>query len=171
LKKKGYSIVDDPANAKYELMVNVLYADKLKEDSTGKGVVAGTTAGVIGGIASGGSGGGDIRARIIGGVIGAVAGGLIAHATEDDVYRMVVDVDVRERTNQKVQTVDDRSEGQSVVENQARAGLLNDLAGKIKSNEGAGGKLDDGINKNKQQAYATNFIDKRTKVIYLLFII
>ena len=164
LKKKGYIIVDDPAQAKYLLLVNVLFANNLKEDNTGKGVVAGTTAGVIGGMAAGGSGGGTIQERIIGGVIGAVAGGLIAHAGEDDIYRMVVDVDVREKTNQKVSTVNSTTEGQSVVENQERAGFINDFAGNIKSKDGAGGKLNDGITKHKQQAYKTNYIDKRTKV-------
>ena len=164
LKKKGYIVVDDPAQAKYILMANILFANNLREDNTGKGVVAGTTAGVIGGVASGGSSGGDIKARIIGGIIGAVAGGLIAHAGEDDIYRMVVDVDVREKINQKVSTVSSTTEGQSVIENQERAGLINDFAGKIKSKDGAGGKLDDGVTESKQQAYATNYIDKKTKV-------
>jgi len=164
VKKRGYVVVDDPANAKYILMANILYANNLKEDNTGKGVVAGTTAGVIGGIASGGTGGGDLKARIIGGVIGAVAGGLIAHAAEDDVYRMVVDIDIREKTNQKVATVDQTNEGQTIVENQARAGFVNNFGGPLKSADGAGGKMDDGVNKSKQQAYTANYIDKKTRV-------
>jgi len=164
LKKKGYIVVDDPAQAKYILMANILFANNLREDNTGKGVVAGTTAGLIGGMAAGGSSGGTVQERIVGAVVGAVAGGLIAHAGEDDIYRMVVDVDVREKTNQKVSTIDSTTEGQSVVENQERAGLINDFAGKIKSKDGAGGKLIDGINEGKQQVYATNYIDKKTKV-------
>jgi len=139
LKKKGYIVVDDPTQAKYIL-------------------------GLIGGIASGGSGGGDVKARIVGVVVGAVAGGLIAHAGEDDIYRMVVDVDVREKTNQKVSTTNSTTEGQSVVENQERAGLINDFTGNIKSKDGAGGNLDGGTTENKQQVYKVNYIDKRTRV-------
>ena len=164
LKKKGYTVVDNPAQAKYILMANVLFANNLREDNTGKGVVAGSTAGLIGGIASGGSGGGDVKARIVGVVVGAVAGGLIAHAGEDDIYRMVVDVDVREKTNQKVSTINSTTEGQSVVENQERAGLINNFAGNIKSKDGAGGKLNGETTENKQQVYAANYIDKRTRV-------
>ena len=164
LKKKGYIVVNDPSQAKYILMANILFANNLRENNVGKGVVAGTTAGLIGGMAAGGSSGGTVQERVVGAVVGAVAGGLIAHAGEDDIYRMVVDVDVREKTNQKVSTIDSTTEGQSVVENQERAGLINDFAGKIKSKDGAGGKLIDGINEGKQQVYATNYIDKKTKV-------
>jgi len=164
LEKKGYMVVDDPSQAKYILMVNVLFANNLKEDNTGKGVVAGSTAGLIGGMASGGSGGGDVKARIVGVVVGAVAGGLIAHSMEDDIYRMVVDIDIREKTNQKVTTINATTDGQSIVENQERAGLINDFAGNIKSKDGAGGKFDGGTNEHKQQSYATNYIDKRTRV-------
>jgi outer membrane lipoprotein SlyB len=157
LQKKGYRIVDDPEMAKFVLMVNVLFANNLKEVNAPGGATAGSSIGAAVG-SSGGS-----RDAIVGAVAGAVIGGVLAKATEDDIFRMVVDVVVRQKIDQKVAVSEESSIGQANTANQRRAGFMNTFAGPIRSKDGAG-KLYDNIHEQKNQQYATNYIEKKTRI-------
>jgi hypothetical protein len=149
-------------------MTNVLFANNLKEANAAKaganGAGAGALAGVLGSALAGGSGynmGGA-------GLIGAAAGGLISAGigklTEDEIFRMVTDVNVREIKNQKVYTTSNTANGQSNISQNARAGDMNSFAGAIKDSDGAGGKLNSNQVENKQQIYDTNYVEHKTKV-------
>jgi len=157
LRSKGYTVIDDPSMAKYVLMVNILFANNLKEaNAAGAATAAGTAGAVAGSTVSG-------RNGLIVGLASAAIGGLIGKATEDEIFRMVVDVDLREKTNQKVSVSDGSSVGQATITNQRRAGFMNQFAGPIGSKDGAG-KLNGNITEEKNQKYATNYIEKRTRV-------
>ena len=57
LQAKGYKIVDDPDEATYILMVNVLYCDKKQENNAlGAGVAAGAIGAGVSGYNNGGAG-------------------------------------------------------------------------------------------------------------------
>jgi len=157
LQKKGYKIVDDPDAAKYILMVNVLFANNLKEANAARGASA---AGTIG-AAAGASGGG--KDALVGAVAGALIGGVLAKATEDDIFRMVVDVVVRQKIDQRVTTTTGSTEGQASISNQARAGFMNEFSGPIRSKDGAG-RLNDAMTNSTAQTYQTNYIEKKTRV-------
>jgi hypothetical protein len=157
IRQKGYKITDDPDTAKYILIVNVLFADNLREANAAN---AASTAGTIGAIAGSFNGGRD---SLITGLAAAAVGGVLGKITEDNIFRMVVDVSVREKINQKVITSENSSIGQAVITNQRRAGFMNTFAGPIRSKDGAG-KLNDNIQEQKQQQYATDYIEKKTRV-------
>ena len=86
--KKGYKIVDDPDEATYILMVNVLYCDKKQENNVaGAALGAGAVGAGVSAYNNGGAG------QAIGvGLGAAVIGGLIGKATEDTIYQMQVDI-------------------------------------------------------------------------------
>ncbi len=157
LRKKGYKIVDDPEAAKFVLMTNILFANNLKEANTARGASAG---GVVGAAAGANGGGSD---TLVGAIAGAVVGGLVAKATEDEIFRMVVDVVVRQKIDQKVTTTTGNTEGQASISNQARAGFMNEFSGPIRSKDGAG-RLNDAITNSTAQTYQTNYIEKKTRV-------
>ena len=157
LMRKGYKVVDDPDAAKFVLMTNILFANNLREANAARGA---TTAGAVG-AAVGSSGGG--KNALAGAVVGAVIGGLVAKATEDDIFRMVVDVVVRQKTKQRVATTTGNTQGQATVSNQARAGFMNEFAGPIKSKDGAG-QLNDAMTGQTVQQYQTDYIEKKTRV-------
>ena len=157
LRSKGYTVTDDPDMAKYVLMVNILFANNAKEaNAAGAASAAGTIGAVAGSTVSGKNG-------LVVGLASAAIGGLIGKATEDDIFRMVVDIDIREKTNQKVSVSDESSVGQATISNQRRAGFMNQFAGPIGSKDGAG-KLNDNMGEAKSQKYAKNYIEKRTRV-------
>jgi hypothetical protein len=168
LIQKGYKIVDDPDMAKYILMVNVLFANNLKEANAAKagadGAALGATAGVIGSALSGGNGYNIGSA----GLIGAAAGGLlsagIGKLTEDEIFRMVTDVSVREVKEQKVYTTTNTAQSQASISQNARAGDANSFAGRIGDADGAGGKLNSNQVDNKSQIYDTNYVEHKTRV-------
>ena len=158
LEQKGYKITDDPDKAKYILMVNVLFANNLKEANAARGASA---AGTVGAAAGGYNGGG--KGALIGGLAAAAVGGLLAKATEDDVYRMVVDVLVKERKHQKVITTQNSSVGQVAISNHKMAGFMNEFSGPVRSTEGRG-SIQDNIAQSTTQQYADNFVEKRTRI-------
>lgn len=158
LKKKGYQVVDDPDKAKYILMANILFADNLKEANSAR---AAGTAGAIGATAGTMSGGG--RDGLVTGLAAAAVGGLVGKLTEDEIYRMVVDVVVRQKTKQSVETSESSAMGQAQISDKKRAGFMNSFAGPIRSNDSAG-ELHDNIQEQKTQHYAANYIEKKTKI-------
>ena len=76
---------------------------------------------------------------------------------------MVVDINVRERTNQKVFTTTGADIGQAVIKDGKRAGFMNSFAGKAKSKNG-GGTMNDNMTQTSSQQYETNYIEKQTKI-------
>ncbi len=157
LRNKGYRVIDDPDAAKYILMVNVLFANNAKEANAAN---AAGTAGTVGAVAGSMSSGRD---GIIGGLAAAAIGGILGKATEDDIFRMVVDIDIKEKTNQNVSVSDGSSIGQATITNQRRAGFANQFAGPIGSKDGAG-KLNGNMTEEKNQNYETHYIEKRTRI-------
>jgi hypothetical protein len=157
LVKKGYRIIDDPEKAKYVLIVNILFADNLKEANALRGSSYGGSFGAAAGSGNGGKG------VLVGAIAGALIGGVLGKVTEDEIYRMVVDVDIREKINQTVATTTGRTEGQPTIANTSRAGFMNEFAGRIKSNDSTG-ELNDGITDSTAQSYKTNFIEKKTRI-------
>lgn len=157
LRSKGYTITDDPNMAKYILMVNILFANNAKEANAANAAETGGTVGAVTGSMSSG------RDGIIDGLAAAAIGGILGKVTEDDIFRMVVDIDIKEKTNQNVSVSDGSSIGQATITNQRRAGFANQFAGPIGSKDGAG-KLNDNITEEKNQNYATHYIEKRTRI-------
>jgi len=95
LKSKNYTIVDNADDAHYVMMINILFANNLKEAQALKAAAGmGITTGII--AAGGGSNTGD--SLLIGASI-ALASGLIGKALEDETYRAVVDVVIDEKSN------------------------------------------------------------------------
>jgi len=155
---KGYRVVDDPNLAKYILMVNVLFANNLKEANAARAAGESSVLGTFAGASNNGG-----KGAIIGAIAGAVIGGVIGKSTEDDIFRMVVDVDIREKIDQQVNTTTGNTSGQATVSNQKRAGFKNSFAGDIRSKDQAG-SLNDNMTNNTSQSYKTNYIEKQTRV-------
>lgn len=161
VKAKGYTIVDDPNIAKYTLMTNVLFANNLREANA---AAAGTNGAIIGGVMgavnSGGNGNNALGAALIVGGLSAIAGKL----TEDEIYRMVTDVLVREKKDTKVITTIQTSQGQVSIGQESRAGFMNSFAGQIKNNDGAGGTINGNQYGSQTQQLETNYIEHKTRV-------
>lgn len=161
LTNKGYKIVDDPETAKYTLMTNVLFANNLKEAQAAAAATTGAIAGgVMGAINSGGNGKAALGAALVTGLVTGIAGKL----TEDEIYRMVTDVVVRDKKNTKVVTTVNTNQGQVSLGQESRAGFANSFAGQIRNNDGAGGTINDNASSNKTQQLETNYIEHRTRV-------
>jgi hypothetical protein len=77
---------------------------------------------------------------------------------------MVVDVNIKERTNQKVFTSTGAKIGQAKVDDNRRAGFMNSFGGNVRSVNG-GGNLNDNIQETSNQQYETNFIEKNTRIL------
>src|SRR5574344_403963 len=137
LQAKGYKIVDDPDEATYILMVNVLYCDK-KQENIGAGVSA---------YNNGGAG------QAIGvGLGAAVIGGLIGKATEDTIYQMQVDILIKERTKGSVLTQNSTVAGQASVRDGKKSGFVNSFGGDVR-NTNATGQINSNIANDKTQYY------------------
>jgi len=94
LEKKNFILVDSANNANYVMMINILFANNLKEaadiQTAGK---LGVATGVIS--AAGNSSSGD--SLLVGASI-ALASGLVSAALADETYRAVVDVVIDEKS-------------------------------------------------------------------------
>ncbi len=101
LRQKNYIIVDSSSNADYVVMINVLFANNLKEATN---ISAAGSAGVASGViaAAGGSDGGD---SLLVGASVALASGLIGHALADETYRAVVDILIDEKVKSSDHTI------------------------------------------------------------------
>lgn len=134
LEIKGYTIVNKSSMAGYGLFVNVLFANNLKEANAIKaGTNVGATAGTI--AFAGGSGGRD---ALLIGVGVALGGAIIGSAMEDEVFRAVVDIKIRDYKNNLVETNTTVSGGNATIHNTRRAGNLNQFAGSLGDKNGAG---------------------------------
>jgi TraT complement resistance protein len=90
IAQKGYARIEDPEQAQYVLIVNILFANNLKEANALK---AATGMGITGGVIAAGSGSNTGDSLLIGATM-ALAGGLVGKALEDETYRAVVDVSI-----------------------------------------------------------------------------
>ena len=159
LKARGYKLTDDPDVAKYLLLANVLFAnDKKENNAVGGAVAGGVAAGGVSGYNNGGAG-----STLAAGAAGALIGGLLAKMTEDTIFQMVVDINVREKTNKDVYTTKSNVSGQANVQDNKRAGFMNSFGGKVRSNEG-GGKLNDNNLNASEQSYSVNYIENKTTI-------
>ncbi|QDF27815.1 complement resistance protein TraT [Halarcobacter anaerophilus] len=157
LKAKGYKIVDDPEQATYILMLNVLYCDKKQESNAAGGALAAGAAGA--GVAG-------YNTRSAGSTIGvglgtALIGGLISKALEDTIYQMQVDILIREKAKGKVYTSTGNLSGQANVNDSTKAGFLNGFGGSVR-NTNATGQLNSNMANSSAQHYETNYIEHRT---------
>ena len=157
LQLKGYTIVDDPEQATYILMMNVLYCDKKQENNA---VGAGLATGVLGAGVAGYNGHGA------GGTIGiglgaALVGALIGKATEDTIYQMQVDIVIREKAKGSVSTSSVTANGQSRVTDSSKAGFVNSFGGTARD-VNASGQLNSNMASANAQNYETNYIEHKT---------
>lgn len=155
LINKGYTVVDDPEQATYVLMANVLYCNLKKENNVGSGAMMGGAAGAI---ANSGSNG---RSMLAAGVAGAVVGGLIGKATEDSIFQMQVDIVIREKAKGKVTAYTGNTSGQASVRDGQKAGFQNSFGGPIRDSE-ASGRLNSNTYSSSSQSYESDFIEHRT---------
>ncbi|MGE0051766.1 MAG: complement resistance protein TraT [Arcobacter sp.] len=157
LQAKGYTIIEDPEQATYVLMMNVLYCDKKQENNAAGGAVAAGAAGA--GISAYNNGGAGQAIGV--GLGAALVGGLLAKATEDTIYQMQVDILIREKANGKVYTSSATANGQSSVSDSGKAGFMNTFSGNIKNTD-ASGKLNSNMANATAQQYETNYIEHKT---------
>jgi len=95
LKSKNYILVNSAEDAQYVLMVNILFANNLKEAYA---IRNGAALGVTSGIIAAGSGSNTRDSLLVGATV-ALASGLVSKALEDETYRAVVDVVVDEKSD------------------------------------------------------------------------
>lgn len=132
LESKGYTLVGSSNEASYGLFVNVLFANNLKEANAIKGA---TQAGVLFGGGAVGAGQSGANSLLIG-AIAALGGGLIGSAMEDDVFRAVIDVEIRDYRGKEIQTARSTVDASATLSNTNRAGNVNSLAGKLGNKDG-----------------------------------
>ena len=157
LQAKGYKIVDDPDEATYILMVNVLYCDKKQENNAAGGAVAAGAVGAgVAGYNNGGAGG-----MAAAGLGAALIGGLIAKATEDTIYQMQVDIVIREKAKGPVYASNSTAAGQASVNDSKKAGFINSFGGGVK-NANATGNLNSNMVNAQSQSFETDYIEHKT---------
>ena len=112
LTNKGYNIVNKSTPNGYGLFVNVLFANNIKEARALQvGGALGSTA-ALGAVATGQGGKGSLLV----GVGVALGGAIISKALEDETFRAVVDITVRDYGNdiEKYSTFESRSLSEAV---------------------------------------------------------
>lgn len=92
LQAKGYNIVDSSSKASYSIFVNVLFANNLKE---ARAIQTGIASGVFGGAIAAGSGSNTGSSLLIG-ATAAIGGGLVGKALEDETFRAVIDITIKD---------------------------------------------------------------------------
>jgi len=159
LQEKGYQIIDDPDEASYILMVNVLYCDRKQENNAGAGAVgAGAIGAGVAGYNHGGAGG-----MVAAGLGAAVAGGLLGKALEDTIYQMQVDILIREKSNKIVYSTNATASKQASVNDSKKAGFINSFGGEVRNTE-ATGHINSNITNINEQNYESNFIEHKTMI-------
>jgi outer membrane lipoprotein SlyB len=93
LSSKGYSVVQDAKSAQYILMTNVLFATNMKEGINSGTATGGTMLGAATGALNTNSGNGLLVGALAGAVVGVVASSI----AQDEYYRFITDVVIREK--------------------------------------------------------------------------
>lgn len=157
LQSKGYQIVDDPDVATYILSTNVLYCDKKSENNAAGGAVAlGATGAAISGYNSGGAG-----SMIAASAAGALVGGVLGKITEDTIWQMQVDINIKQKSKGMVLSSTGSVSGQASVSDSSKSGFLNSFGGNIK-NDNASGSLRSNQVDTSSQSYESDYIEKKT---------
>ncbi|MBX7491161.1 complement resistance protein TraT [Helicobacter turcicus] len=160
LQQKGYQITQNPDNATFILQANILYCDVKQENNAQDAAILGAAAGAGVGIYNHSSATGGV----VGGLAGAVVGGLAGKLTEDKIFQMQVDINIRQKTNARVWADNGQSIGQAKVSNQKRAGFLNSFGGNVRDTQG-GGNLQSNIQNYDNQSYERDYIQKQTTLL------
>jgi len=158
LQAKSYEIVDNPELATYILSTNVLYCNRKQENNAVPAAVAGgaTDAGIS--IYNSDSAGGAIAAT----AAGALIGGILGKLSEDTIWQMQVDVNVRQKSTGKIYTQNANLSGQASVNDTTRSGTLNSFGGDIRDDK-SGHLSSNALNKT-QQSFEDDYIEKSTVV-------
>lgn len=155
LKAKGYTLVPTSKDADYGLFVNVLFANNLKEALALKAAAGyGTIAGI--GSYAGGSGGRDALAA---GLIVAIGAGVVGKALEDEIFRAIIDVEVREYYAQDIRTIKSTTSGDAMVSSHQK-----DEFGGVPLNKDGYGDASSGIAQNTTQELDKNYEEYLTRV-------
>ncbi len=93
LVSRGYRITNDPTDAEYMLMYNVLYVGKQQADNTAAGALAGGFGGALASAAADGNAGTTAAY----GLAGTLVGGVVGHFLSEKTYMMVVDLQLEQR--------------------------------------------------------------------------
>lgn len=159
LQSKGYTIVEDPEIATFILQANVLYCD-IKQENNAVG------AGVMGGAVGAGVGGYNHHSAtgtVVGGLAGAAVGAILGKLTEDTIFQMQVDINVRQRIEGGTYHYNSTASGQASVRDGRRAGFFNSFGGNAVSTQG-GGKFNSNQATLNEQSYNSNYSEKSTKI-------
>ncbi|EPN3899534.1 complement resistance protein TraT [Campylobacter upsaliensis] len=154
LEAKGYQISDDLENSTYILSTNVLYCDKKQENNTAGGAVG---AGISAYNSS--SAGGAIAA----GAAGALLGGLLAKMSEDTIYQMQVDVNIKQKIQNKVLNQNTNINSQASVRDKKASGFLNSFGGNVRNEKV--GQLNANLASSTQQSYESDYVERSTIVL------
>lgn len=159
LEAKGYQISDDLENSTYILSTNVLYCDKKQENNTAGGALAGGAVGAGISAYNSSSAGGAIAA----GAAGALLGGLLAKMSEDTIYQMQVDVNIKQKIQNKVLNQNTNINSQASVRDKKASGFLNSFGGNVR-NEKAG-QLNANLASSTQQSYESDYVERSTIIL------
>lgn len=160
LQQKGYRIAQNPSDATFILQANILSCNIKQENNAKDAVVAGAAAGAGIGAYNHSSATGTV----VGGLAGAAVGGLIGKMTEDTVFQMQVDINIRQKTNGNVWANDGQYVGQAGVSDQKRAGFFNSFGGNVRDTQG-GGQIQSNIANYDNQLYERNYTQKQTTLL------
>lgn len=138
LEAKGYQISDDLENSTYILSTNVLYCDKKQENNTAGGAIAA-------------------------GAAGALLGGLLAKMSEDTIYQMQVDVNIKQKIQNKVLNQNTNINSQASVRDKKASGFLNSFGGNVRNEKV--GQLNANLASSTQQSYESDYVERSTIIL------
>lgn len=156
LEAKGYQISDDLENSTYILSTNVLYCDKKQENNTAGGALAGGAVGAGISAYNSSSAGGTIAA-------GALLGGLLAKMSEDTIYQMQVDVNIKQKIQNKVLNQNTNINSQASVRDKKASGFLNSFGGNVRNEKV--GQLNANLASSTQQSYESDYVERSTIIL------
>lgn len=159
LEAKGYQISDDLENSTYILSTNVLYCDKKQENNTAGGALAGGAVGAGISAYNSSSAGGAIAA----GAAGALLGGLLAKVSEDTIYQMQVDVNIKQKIQNKVLNQNVNINSQASVRDKKASGFLNSFSGNVRNEKV--GQLNANLASSTQQSYESDYVERNTIIL------
>lgn len=159
LEAKGYQISDDLENSTYILSTNVLYCDKKQENNTAGGALAGGAVGA--GISAYNSS--SVGGAIAAGAIGALLGGLLAKVSEDTIYQMQVDVNIKQKIQNKVLNQNVNINSQASVRDKKASGFLNSFGGNVRNEKI--GQLNANLASSTQQSYESDYVERSTIIL------
>ncbi|EAH9284096.1 conjugal transfer protein TraT [Campylobacter upsaliensis] len=159
LEAKGYQISDDLENSTYILSTNVLYCDKKQENNTAGGALTGGAVGAGISAYNSSSAGGAIAA----GAAGALLGGLLAKMSEDTIYQMQVDVNIKQKIQNKVLNQNTNINSQASVRDKKASGFLNSFGGNVRNEKV--GQLNANLASSTQQSYESDYVERSTIIL------